>query len=123
LLAAMNEVVKQVDGKVVDNVPAHVLERIEDGRLARPGHAGDEQQARQPARPPLPHQNLRPSRSRAIATFEGAEAVIASIVISGILTPRIGRSRLSSGMRWMSLVSSTMSATGTLSARSMPMIP
>ena len=47
---AVDEVLEQIDGQIVDDVPAHVLERVEDGRLARAGHAGDEQQARQSAR-------------------------------------------------------------------------
>ena len=49
--AAVDESLEQVGGKVVDDVPAHVLERVEDGRFARAGHAGDEQQARQRAAP------------------------------------------------------------------------
>ena len=47
----MDEPVEQIGGKVIDHVPPHVFERIEDGRLARTGHAGDEQQARRA--PPL----------------------------------------------------------------------
>src|SRR5690349_14900257 len=123
LATAVNEAVEQVCGKVVDDIPAHVLERVQDRRLARTGHAGDEQQARRASRPRLRHQNLRPIRSSASATFEGAEAVMASIVISGNETPRIGRCRESSGSRWISLVSSTSSATGTSVAISISTIP
>ncbi len=98
-ILAVDERLKKVSGKIVDDVPAHVLERVEDMRLSRAGHAGDEQESRQPARLPLGHQNLRPMRSSASATLEGADAVMASIEISGRLTPRKGRSRLSSGSR------------------------
>ena len=48
--AAVDEVVEQIDRQIVDRVPAHVLELVEHGRFARPGHAGDEQQARQAPR-------------------------------------------------------------------------
>ena len=47
LALAVDEVLEQRGRQIVDAVPAHVLERIEHGRLARAGHAGDEQQARQ----------------------------------------------------------------------------
>ena len=63
--------------QIVDAVPAHVLERVEHGRLARAGHAGDQQQARQGglSRP----SGCSPRRSSASATLDGADAVIASI--------------------------------------------
>ena len=42
---AADKVFKQGDGQVVDAIPAHVLKRVENARLAGPGHSGDEQQA------------------------------------------------------------------------------
>ena len=48
--AALDEFLEKVGRQIVDDVPAHVLERIEDGRLARTGHTGDEQQARRAPR-------------------------------------------------------------------------
>ena len=39
LAAAVDEFLQQVDGQVVDGVPAHVLQRVEDGGLTRAGHA------------------------------------------------------------------------------------
>ncbi len=49
LALAMHKLLKQVRRQIVDDVPTHVLERVEHRRLARAGHAGDEQQARQSA--------------------------------------------------------------------------
>jgi hypothetical protein len=48
---------------------------------------------------------------------------MASIEMTGSLTPRINRCWPSSGMRWMSLVSSTTSATGMSLTRSISTIP
>src|SRR5207245_11168862 len=96
--------VEQVSRAAADKVPTHGLERIEGSRVAPARHAGNEQQARQPVLPRIGHQNFRPIRSSAIATFDGAEGAAASMLISGTRVPRMTRSRLSSGKRWMSLV-------------------
>ncbi len=97
----LDESLEQVGWKIVDDVPAHVLQGIEDSRFARSGHTRDEQQTRPSSltRPSGVHLNLRPILSRASATFDGAEAVIASTLTSGTLIPNSGRSRLSSGRR------------------------
>ena len=43
LAAAMDELLQQIGRQIIDDVPAHVFECIEHGRLAGTGHAGDEQ--------------------------------------------------------------------------------
>jgi len=57
-----------------------------------------QQQARQATRGW--HHTPRPFRVSATATFDAAEAVMASSVTIGLLRPRIGRSRPSSVTRW-----------------------
>ena len=94
-----DEAGEQIDGQVVDNLPAHILERVEDGRLARAGHAGDEQQARQAIWSLLPPAHFNPNRSSASETLDGAEAVRASTLIIGTERPQMMRSRASLGKR------------------------
>jgi hypothetical protein len=47
---SMNEILEKVSREIVYRVPAHVLEGVENGRLARPGHSGDEQKTRRSPR-------------------------------------------------------------------------
>src|SRR5687768_17146252 len=75
---AVDELLEQSGGKVVDTVPPHVLQRVEHGRLAGAGHAGHQEQARQRLGAGGHRQSFKPRRSSASATFDGAEAVMAS---------------------------------------------
>ena len=78
--------IEQQQRQVVDDLPAQVLERPQHGRLARAGHAGDEQDFLGVKR----HDASLACRS-ANSTLIGAESSNGSIAISTMATSRISR--------------------------------
>src|SRR5690606_16841745 len=83
--------------KIVDHLPAGILERVERGRLAGAREAGDEQHALRIGQ--AAHVSASPTRRSAASTLSGAEASRAAMPTVCMRTPAMMRLSSGSGSR------------------------